>query len=361
LPQYRRAGYSGEAGPFAQRKHFRFAEEFFRRLRVSDAEGQGSGHDESVPNPPHPTKRQEPLPGQQPKSPKEDVGAPEIVQKILASPSYRIADQDTDFLQAPETRGIRLQLEYLKAETLLREQHIAHTIVVFGGTRILEPAAAERLTREVACSLASDPDNEELRRRLATAQRLVESSKYYDMAREFGRIVGRCGELARDGRIVVMTGGGPGIMEAANRGASDVGARSVGLNISLPHEQYPNPYITPELCLRFHYFALRKFHFVLRARALVVFPGGYGTMDELFEIMALSQTRKMAPVPIVLVGEAYWRKAFNPEFFVEEGVIAPEDRELFWYAESAQEIWRGILRWYDKQGDPLLIHKEAQS
>jgi uncharacterized protein (TIGR00730 family) len=328
---------------------------------VSDADIKDSGRGEPVPNPPHPTKRQEPLPGQQPKPAKDDAGAPEIVQKILASPSYRVADRDVDFLQAPETRGIRLQLEYLKAETLLREQRIAHTIVVFGGTRILEPAAAERLIGERTRELASDPENPDLRRKLAVAQRLQETSKYYDMAREFGRIIGRYGELARDGRIVVMTGGGPGIMEAANRGASDVGARSVGLNISLPHEQYPNPYITPELCLHFHYFALRKFHFVLRARALVIFPGGYGTMDELFEILALSQTRKMAPVPIVLVGEAYWRKAFNPEFFVDEGVVAPEDRDLFWYAESADDIWRGILTWYDKKGEPLLIGKDTHS
>ena len=211
--------------------------------------------------------------------------------------------------------------------------------------------------RERAEELQADPENSELKARLAVAQRLLETSKYYDMAREFGRIVGCCGDQARDGRIVVMTGGGPGIMEAANRGAADVGARSVGLNITLPHEQYPNPYITPELCLRFHYFAVRKLHFVLRARALVVFPGGFGTMDELFEILSLSQTRKMAPVPIVLVGEAFWRKMFNPEIFAEEGVIDPEDRELFWYAESADEIWRGILSWYERKGEPLLVAK----
>jgi uncharacterized protein (TIGR00730 family) len=154
-------------------------------------------------------------------------------------------------------------------------------------------------------------------------------------------------------KLVIMTGGGPGIMEAANRGAFDVGAKSVGLNINLPHEQYPNPYITPNLCFRFHYFALRKMHLLLRAKALVAFPGGFGTLDELFEGLTLVQTRKIKPVPIVLVGEEYWRRAFDVEFLVQEGVIDAEDRELFWFAETAQEIWDGILHWYDACGAPL--------
>jgi uncharacterized protein (TIGR00730 family) len=142
-------------------------------------------------------------------------------------------------------------------------------------------------------------------------------------------------------------------MEAANRGAFDVGAETVGLNISLPHEQFPNPYITPELCFRFHYFAIRKLHFVLRARALVAFPGGYGTLDELFETLTLAQTRVLQPLPIILVGEAYWRRVFDPDFLVEEGVIAPEDRRLFWYAETARDIWEGILSWRAATGEPL--------
>src|SRR5512140_3495252 len=146
----------------------------------------------------------------------------------------------------------------------------------------------------------------------------------------------------------------PGMMEAANRGAFDVGAKSVGLNISLPHEQYPNPYVTPELCFNFHYFALRKLHFLLRAKALVAFPGGYGTLDELFETLALVQTRKMKPIPVVLVGKTYWRRAFSVDFLADEGVIDPEDRELFWYAESAQDIWNGILHWHEINGEPLL-------
>jgi len=322
--------------------------------------GQSSGETEP-PSPPHPVERRQPLPGEQPKSAKDDSGAPDVVKRILESPSYREAAEDLDFLRAPETRGVRLQLEYLKAETLLAEHHVAHTIVVFGGSRILERDAAARVVTALDQAFAADSDNEFLRRRLAIAQRVLEKSKYYDMAREFGRIVGRAEPLAGGGRIVVMTGGGPGIMEAANRGACDVAARSVGLNITLPHEQYPNPYITPELCLRFHYFALRKFHFVMRARALVAFPGGYGTMDELFEILALSQTRKIAPVPVILVGESYWKKAFDPDFLVEEGVIDPEDRELFWYADSAEDIWQGILRWYEMKGTPLLARETRKS
>jgi uncharacterized protein (TIGR00730 family) len=150
-----------------------------------------------------------------------------------------------------------------------------------------------------------------------------------------------------------MTGGGPGIMEAANRGAFDVGAKSLGLNISLPHEQFPNPYVTPELCFRFHYFALRKLHLLLRAKALVSFPGGYGTFDELFEVLTLIQTRTIKPMPVILVGEEFWRGAVDFDYLAGEGVIDPEDRELFWFAETAEEIWEGILDWYEASGAPL--------
>ncbi|HLJ65675.1 MAG TPA: LOG family protein, partial [Stellaceae bacterium] len=164
-----------------------------------------------------------------------------------------------------------------------------------------------------------------------------------------------------DSRIMIMTGGGPGIMEAANRGAHDVGAPSIGLNIRLPREQYPNPYLTPDLAFRFHYFAIRKLHFIMRARALVAFPGGYGTMDELFEVLTLAQTRKMSPVPVILVGESYWRRVFDPDYLVAEGVIEPEDRDLFWYAESAQEAWDDILHWYEAAGEPLLSAGSARA
>ncbi len=310
------------------------------------------------PSPPDPTERNQPLPGVEIKPVLGDPEAPEAVRDILASPSYREASEDLDFLRGPTTRGVRLQLEYLKAEMLLRDHDVAHTIVVFGGTRIPEPQEALRIVEARRAQFTADPRNEGLAKRLLIAERLLEKSKYYTMARAFGRIVGEQGAHARDGRLLIMTGGGPGIMEAANRGASDVGALSIGLNISLPHEQYPNAYITPELCLRFHYFALRKFHFVLRARALVAFPGGFGTMDEVFEILALSQTRKTPPVPVILVGESYWKRAFDPDFLVEEGVIDPEDRKLFWFAESAEEVWQDILRWYEAKGEPLLAHQE---
>ena len=202
-------------------------------------------------------------------------------------------------------------------------------------------------------SLEADPGNAELERRLAITERLHANGRYYKVAREFSRLVGGANQGMRKPHTVIMTGGGPGIMEAANRGAFDAGAASVGLNIDLPHEQYPNPYVTPDLCFRFHYFALRKLHFLLRAKALVAFPGGYGTLDELFEVLTLVQTRKIKPIPVVLVGEAFWRRAVDFDFLLDEGVIDPEDRNLFWFAETAEEIWHGILRWYDAIGAPL--------
>jgi len=299
-------------------------------------------------------QRRQALPEQQPKSPSDDPDAPEAIRRIMENPAYREADQDLDLLQEEETRGFRLQLEYLKAETALRRYGVAHTIVVFGSTRLEEPKAADRHFEECTRQLIKAPADEELRRRHAVAERLREKSRYYDIAREFGRIVGRKGKETIGGRTLIMTGGGPGIMEAANRGAHDVGAPSIGFNITLPQQQFPNPYVTSDLCLRFRYFALRKLHFALRARGLVVFPGGYGTMDELFEVLELSQTRKMAPVPVILVGRSFWQKAFDPEFLVAEGVIEPEDRDLFWFAEGAEEIWNGMLRWHEARGTPLL-------
>jgi uncharacterized protein (TIGR00730 family) len=305
------------------------------------------------PPPADPARRAQALPSETPKHPADDPGAPEALRHILASPTYREADRDLDFLQEEDTRGLRLQLEYLKADTLLREQSVANTIVVFGSTRIEEARAAERRVAECAERLAADPGDAERRRRHAVALRLRDKSKYYDIARALGRLVGSFVDRTYGGRTMIMTGGGPGIMEAANRGAHDAGAPSIGLNISLPHEQFPNPYVTPELCLKFRYFALRKFHFALRAKALVVFPGGFGTLDELFEFLELSQTRKMPPVPVVLVGESYWRRVFDPDFLLEEGVIEPEDRELFWFSETADDIWRDILKWHDMKGEPL--------
>jgi uncharacterized protein (TIGR00730 family) len=308
----------------------------------------------SRPGPAHPRERDQALPGEAPKPADDDPHAAEALRRILASPCYREADQDLDFLKGDAARGVRLQLDFLKTESLLEAQGVEHTIVVFGGTRIHEAGAARRAVEACGRALAAKPGDPALQRRLAIARRVAAKSRYYDMARAFGALVGAAGESAAGGRIMVITGGGPGVMEAANRGAHDVGARSIGLNISLPKEQYPNPYVTPELCFRFHYFAMRKLHFVMRARALVAFPGGYGTLDELFEVLALAQTRKLAPVPVILMGEAYWRGVFNPEFLVDEGVIDPEDRDLFWYAETAEEAWRDILDWYEAAGRPLI-------
>lgn len=284
----------------------------------------------------------------------DDPAFSEALRLILGSASYREADEDIDFLKEPDSRGLRLQIEYLKADTLLREHGVAHAIVVFGSTRIEEPQVAERRLREAVLALERSPADREMQQLHARARRLADTSRYYETARELGRIVGREGARSVGGRTTIMTGGGPGIMEAANRGAREVGAPSVGLNISLPHEQLPNPYITPELCLRFRYFALRKLHFAMRARALVVFPGGYGTLDELFEILELTQTRKMPQVPVILVGEAHWRRVFDPQFLVDEGMIDPADRRLFWFVETAEQIWTDILGWYAERGQPLI-------
>jgi uncharacterized protein (TIGR00730 family) len=326
-----------------------------QKANKQDNKKKMSQHDRKIhtPIPPHPQQRREPLPWQQPKPIEEDPDAQKRIETILKSPSYRQAEEDADFLNRGDTRGPRLQIDYLKAEILLEQHAIEHTIVVFGSTRIRESVAAQRNVDALRAAQAADPSNKEVAQRLGIAERILAKSHYYDVAREFGRLVGKSNRDSPKYDLVVMTGGGPGIMEAANRGAYDVAARSIGLNIRLPHEQYPNPYITPDLCFCFHYFALRKLHFLLRAKALVAFPGGYGTFDELFETLTLVQTRTIKPVPVVLVGERYWRQAFNVDFMVDEGVIDPEDRDLFWFAETAQEIWDGILQWYEASGEPL--------
>ncbi len=307
-----------------------------------------------VPAPAHPHKRLQPLPWQSPKAAEDDPQAMARVQAIMASSGYRQADQDVAFLNQDETRGVRLQIDYLKPELLLQQHGVEHTIVVFGSTRLHEPAAARRKVDALERALAADPGNGELQRCLSVAGSIVAKSRYYEEARALGRLVAAAGKGPEDCRVTLVTGGGPGIMEAANRGAFDLNAKSIGLNITLPHEQYPNPYITPELCLKFHYFAMRKLHFLKRAKALVAFPGGYGTFDELFETLTLIQTRSIAPLPVVLVGESFWRQAVNVDFLVAEGVIDLEDRDLFWYAETAEDIWHGIQHWHRVSGKPLL-------
>jgi hypothetical protein len=316
-----------------------------------------TGSTTEIPAPPHPDRRHEPLPWERPKAAHEDPDALARIEAIMASPSYQRADRDAEFLDGGDARGARLALDYQKPETYLRAQGVQHTIVVFGSTRISEPSESRRNTAALEQAVAADPEDRELARRLAVARNIEAKSKYYDVAREFGRLVGGCGEGPGDRRVLLMTGGGPGIMEAANRGAFDQGAKSVGLNITLPQEQYPNPYISPELCFSVRYFGIRKLHFLLRAVGLVVFPGGFGTLDELFETLTLVQTRTIRPLPVVLVGEDYWRGVFNPDFLVTEGVIDAEDRDLFWYAESAQQIWDGIRAWHRSAGtDDLLLN-----
>ena len=297
------------------------------------------------PPPAHPRKRREPLPWQKPKSIADEPEAAARIQAILQSPSYRVANQDVDFLDGDDARGLRLEMDYLKAELLLREHQVARTIVVFGSTRICEPVAARHNVESLEAALRLDQDNPDIARRLTVARRILAKSRYYDIARELGHLIAAENTNCDADQTLVMTGGGPGNMEAANRGAFETGAKTIGLNISLPHEQFPNPYVTSDLCFQFHYFALRKLHFLQRARALVAFPGGYGTFDELFEILTLVQTRKIKPIPIILVGEEFWRKAVDVDFLVEEGVIDAEDRELFWFSETASDIWLGIKEW----------------
>ncbi len=311
-----------------------------------------------VPAPAHRRKRQEPLPWQTPKALEDDPQALARVKAIMASPGYRQADRDVEFLNQDEVRGVRLEIDYLKPELLLQQHGVCHTIVVFGSTRLQEPEAARRKVQALKQALVANPENRSLKQRFDVARSILEKSRYYEEARAFGCMVAESGKGPNDCRVTLMTGGGPGIMEAANRGAFDVSGKSIGLNIMLPHEQYPNPYITPDLCFRFHYFAMRKLHFLKRAKALVAFPGGYGTLDELFETLTLIQTRSIAPLPVILVGESFWRKAVNVDFLVAEGVIDAEDRELFWYAETAEEIWQGIQMWHQASGKPLLNNSE---
>jgi len=293
------------------------------------------------------------LPWEHPKLQEEDPKSLELIESIMRSPTYVMAEKDTEFMSSYEARGIRLELDYLKAELKMNEYGIKHTIVVFGSARIVERETALKRLRMIEEMLQKNPDDRKILRELYIAERMVGKSIYYEDARKFGQLVGKSGKTAQDCRVTLMTGGGPGIMEAANRGSYDVGAKSIGLNIQLPHEQYPNPYITPDLCFLFHYFAIRKLHFLNRAKALVVYPGGFGTFDELFETLTLIQTRKSAQIPVVLVGENYWRKVINFEFLEEEGVIAPEDLEIFRFADNATEAWEHILSWHKEQGNPL--------
>ncbi len=248
-----------------------------------------------------------------------------------ASPSYRLAFQDLDFLKRDDLRPIRLQLELLKIETLLTEENVQGTVVLFGGARIPAPEAKDG----------------------ARTRTLADLSRFYDEARRFARLCTEASIAEGGSRHVVVTGGGPGVMEAGNRGAFEAGGRSVGLGIVLPFENAPNPYVTPELSFNFHYFAIRKMHFLMRAEAIAVFPGGFGTLDELFETLTLIQTRRMAPVPVMLFGETFWRSIVNWEAIADAGTIAEEDLDLFHFVETAEEAWEIMRAHAARSGDPL--------
>ncbi len=252
-------------------------------------------------------------------------------------PAYRLAYRDTDFLLREELRPVRFQLELLKCEMLLEEANIGSTLVCYGSARIPAPEMAE-----AALKVATTPE------RKAVVERLVANSKYYAVARDLGRIASEH-DIVEDGKrhFVICTGGGPSIMEAANRGAADAGTESIGLNIVLPHEQAPNKYVTPHLAFQFHYFALRKMHFLLRAKAVAVFPGGFGTLDEFMELLTLVQTGKMKPIPILLFGKEFWSKVLNFEAMAEEGVINHADLDLFRWVETAEGAWAKVVEFYD--------------
>jgi uncharacterized protein (TIGR00730 family) len=257
----------------------------------------------------------------------------------LESDAYRLAFADPEFLLRRETRGIRFQLEMLKPDLDQAEQGIENTVVVFGSARFPSPEAAQTSLEQAL--LSGDASA------LALARRQQRNAYFYDQARLFARLVaGYSAHRRPDERMFIATGGGPGIMEAANRGAHEMGAPSVGLNIALPHEQEPNPYITPSLSFKFHYFALRKMHFMMRAKALVAFPGGFGTLDELFEVITLVQTRKAKPVPILLFGTDYWKRLINTDVLVEEGVISAPDLKLLSYVDEPQAAWDVIRSFY---------------
>jgi uncharacterized protein (TIGR00730 family) len=265
--------------------------------------------------------------------------------------SFRLAYEDTDFLRRAELRPVRLQLELLKPELLQQEQGIESTVVIFGSTRIPEPERARIQLEAAEQAAAAAPEDAELSRRAAVAQRIADKARYYDEATRLAAMITAVSQRNGHRHYVVVTGGGPGIMEAANRGAFEAGGKSVGLSIVLPREEKPNRYVTPELSFQFHYFAIRKMHFVLRARALVAFPGGFGTLDELFETLTLIQTHKVRRVPVLLFGQEYWQRIINLDAMVDEGTIDPADRDLVQFVERADEAWSIIRQFYREDPD----------
>lgn len=285
-------------------------------------------------------------------SARDETQFPEPAPKTpqTGSPAYRLAFEDVDFLLREELRPVRLQLELLKPDLVQEEKGIVSTIAVFGSARVPEPEEAREQLAQAELAAREHPGDTRLARRVAVARRMLANSRYYEEARKLAQLVSLTCVDKHLCDFVVLTGGGPGIMEAANRGASEVGGKSVGLNIVLPLEQAPNVYITPELCFRFHYFAIRKMHFLKRAKALVVFPGGFGTLDEMFEAATLIQTGKIEPIPFLLFGREYWQRVVNLDAMAEEGMISPEDKKIFRFVETAEEAWHIIADFYGLPG-----------
>ncbi len=271
----------------------------------------------------------------------EDAQAAKQRSKLpqCQSAAYELAFQDNDFLLRDELRPVRLQLELLKPELILNEYEVQSTVVIYGSARTKAPDEAAASLSEIKARIKKEGSTDDLQEELRQAKGDVKQSHYYQEARKLAALVSKNTEK---NKLMVVTGGGPGIMEAANRGADDVGARSIGLNIVLPFEQRPNPYITPELCFQFHYFAIRKMHFLMRAKSLVAFPGGYGTMDELFETLTLIQTHKIKPIPVLLFGRDFWNRVINFDALIDQGTISPQDVEIFSFVESAKEAWQAI-------------------
>jgi len=261
----------------------------------------------------------------------------EDIHEETTEESYKFAFADEAFLARKETMGIRFELELLKPDILLREHSIEHTITVFGSTRFISRDDAKKRVAE-----AKTPEEQ------FEAKRAIDNSHFYEEARKFGTLVAQYNatQTSANNKLHICTGGGPGIMEAASRGAFESGDQTIGFNISLPREQRPNPYLTEGLSFRFHYFALRKMHFMLRARAIVAFPGGFGSMDELFEVLTLMQTHKVAQLPIILVGKSFWESTVNFDLMMEYGVIERSDMKLLHFTETAKETWQIIQQWY---------------
>lgn len=278
----------------------------------------------------------------------EDVSSARLTPdtRQTRSPSYRLAYTDEEFLLRDELRPVRLQLELLKPDLLQQENGIHSTIVIFGSARIPDKKTAKLRLQKAQALAKAAPSDTGLSRKVKIASRILSNVNYYDEARKLSRLITEHSQKEETCELVVITGGGPGIMEAANRGASDADGKSIGLNIVLPFEQQPNPYITPELCFQFHYFAIRKMHFLKRARGLVACPGGFGTLDELFETLTLIQTRKIKPVPVLLLGREYWQSIINFDVLVEEGTIDEEDLALFQFVDTAEEAWEIIKNYY---------------